>query len=211
MEIKNYLYILVIITIIVIVVNITVTLIKVTEFKRQIFGYATSTEGYFNITVGSYIILNLSRDNIHWGSGTINSNSSNATLYTNNDSDGTVIRGNWSGENVKGLILKNIGSLNCSIFIQTGKDAHDFFMSNSSTNEEYKIKVTNKDEGSCTGNINDWLDANKTSGGTKYCSQFDFDFSHNEIYIDVLLTIPNDANKLGEQSDDIIIIATPQD
>jgi hypothetical protein len=209
MRTNDFLTILVICVIIFAMMNIIVSYIKISDFKKQIFGYATATgAGYLNITVNSYIILNMSRDRINWGSGSVNVSFLNATLYTNGDNDGVVERGNWSGSNVKGFYLENLGNLNCSIFIQTGKEAHDFFMSNSSTNEEYKIKITNKDSYSCSGTatIEEWINTNKSSGGGEYCSNFGFDRNHNEIYIDVLLTVPKDANKLGAQSDDILII-----
>jgi hypothetical protein len=209
MDTKNYLYILIIVSIIVILVNISTTFIKLSEFKKQIFGYATSSEGYMNITVDSYIILNLSRDSIYWGAGAVDSESMNATLYTNNDSDGTVERGNWSGENVNGFILENLGTVNCLLSIQSGKDAHDFFMSENNSNEQYMFKVTNKEDNSCNGTTGEWINATKSSGGYEYCNNFSYDRNNNEIYIDVLLTIPRDANKLGVQSDDIVIIATP--
>src|SRR3989344_2149702 len=51
-----------------------------------------------------------------------------------------------------------------------------------------------------------WQDVNKTSGGTKFCSQFSFRKNSNEIYIDILITVPSDSGNVGEQFDTITII-----
>ena len=206
MKINDVIVFLSILTIVIVLINISAVFIKVSEFKKVLNG---ETFGYVNLTVQTYVYLNITRETINWSSGTINDSFSNATLYTLGDNPGVVSRGNWSGTDAKAIAVENLGSYNCSIYIQTGKDAHDLFNSSSSSNEEYKLNVSNKKEGSCSGGtatLGEWIDVNKTSGGTKYCGQFGNNDDNNEIYIDVLLTVPIDSNNVGELSDIITII-----
>jgi len=202
---KNQLLILSIIIMIIAMINIGIVILKFYDFREKITGYATDY-GYVNITINPTIALNLTRDIIDWGPGEINSGQLNATLYTDSDNNGTVLRGNWSGENAKALILENIGSINCSVKIKTDKDAHDFFNSSTSTNEQYMLNVTQIND-SCSGGdypLGQWQDVNLT--GAKYCNHFNFQSLKNKIYIDVLLTVPRDANNFGGLIDFITII-----
>ncbi len=206
MKLNNVIVFLSILTIIVVLINISVIFIKISEFEKELNGQVT---GYVNLTVQTYVFINISRDSINWSTGAVNNSFLNATIYTSGDNSGVVSRGNWSGSNAKAIVVENLGSSNCSVYIQTGKNAHDLFNSASSSNEEYKLNVSNKEASSCSGGtatLGQWTDVNKTSGGTKYCGQFDFHNDNNEIYIDVLLTVPRDSNNVGELSDTITVI-----
>jgi hypothetical protein len=205
LDLKNLLFILTIAVIIFVIVNILVTVIKISYIKKEFTGYTSS---YVNITVNSVVTLDLMNSTINWGSGVVNS-TSNSTLYTQGFGKAVVLRGNWSTQNVSGIVIRNTGNINCSLFIRSGKNAHEFFNSLSYSNEEYKFNVSNKKVNSCSGGalLDVWLDVNKTDDGTKYCSQFDFHSSNNEIFLDVLLSVPYDASNLGPQSDVIVVTA----
>jgi len=196
-----------IVAIIIVMINISVTYIKIADFEKKSTG---NVLGYINLSVSTSIALSMLQDTLDWGSGNINFSYMNSTLYTRNNNTGVVYRGNWSGVNAKAFIVQNIGGNNCSLFIQSSKDAHDLFQSASSSNEQYMINVTNKETSSCSGaaSLGQWRDVNKTSGGTKYCSQFSYLKDSNEIYIDVLLTVPQDSNVIGNLSDILTITAT---
>jgi len=177
------------------------------NLMQKLTGYSTSY-GYVNLTILTYVSINLTVDSISWGEGNINAGEVNATLYTVGDEVGVVQRGNWSGVNASAFVVENTGNLNCSISIQSGKNAHDFFNSGTNSNEQYMLNVSNKEAGSCIGSsLGSWVDVNKTSGGTKFCNNFNFRQGVDEIYIDVLLTVPADAGNLDEQSDVIIVTA----
>ena len=205
MRANNLLFIFLVIAIIFVLINISITFIKIYNFKKDLIGYAS---GYVNIAINTLITINMSRDTVNWSSGMINSSFGNATLYTSGENAGIVLRGNWSGANAKAFIIENIGNVNSSLSIQTSKNAHDFFNSTSSSNEEYMLNVTDKEIGSCINSsaLGIWQDVNKTSGGTKFCSQFSFRKNSNEIYIDILITVPSDSGNVGEQFDTITII-----
>lgn len=203
---NRLLFVFVMIIVVLSFVNIVVSLVKIGD-SEDVTGYAS---GYVNLSISRAISLNLSRALLDWGPGIINGSgidSYNATLYTNGDSNGIVLRGNWSGSNVRGLILQNIGTVPCSIKLQSLKDAHDFFSSVSTSNEEYKWNVSNKEPGSCISgfNLGEWSEVNKTSGGTKVCDSFDFNPLSNELYIDILITVPYDSSFVGTISDTIVI------
>ena len=203
---NNLLAILSLVAIFIVVVNLTVIFIKIADFNRETTGRVA---GLVNITVNSFIMINMAQDNIDFGGGAINSSFSNATLFTRGNNNASVLRGNWSGENAKAFIVQNIGTLDSSLYIQTGKDAQDLFNSSSNSNEEYKINVTNKKPNSCSGGaqLGIWNDVNKTNKGTKYCSVFSSNPNSNEIYIDVLLTVPWDSGVVGNVTDSLTITA----
>jgi len=173
---------------------------------QKLTGYVSTNYGYVNLSISSYVSINLSTDSVSWGSGAINSGETNATLYTVRNGSAVVQRGNWSATNVTALHVENMGNVNCSLSIQTGKNAHDFFNSLTNSNEQYMLNVTNKESGSCSGDLlGSWVNVNKTSGGTRFCNNLGFNKDVNEIYVDVLFTIPYDAGNIGQQSDVIII------
>lgn len=210
MKTNDLFAILSIIAIIIVIINISITYIKIADFEEKSTGKVL---GYVNLSVSTFVALNMLQDAIDWGPGNINYSYLNSTLYTRGNNTGIVERGNWSGENATAFVVQNIGNSNCSLFIQSGKDAHDLFESASSTNEQYMINVSNKEANSCSGgaNLGQWIDVNKTNGGTKYCSQFSSLQNNNEVYIDVLLTVPADSNKIGNLSDTFTITATAPD
>jgi hypothetical protein len=180
-----------------------------TNLKNEISG-RVSGYGYLNITIVQEIYLDLIRDEINWSYGMIDKYESNATLYTVRDSLAVVQRGNWSNLDAKAMILRNTGTINATIYLKTGKEAHELFQSLSNSNEEYKFNISNKDPGSClSGNINNWLEANSTGWGTKICDVFNFRDETNEIYIDLLLTVPQDSGIIGDLSDSISLIGVP--
>lgn len=206
---KSYdlLFIFLIIAIAFLLINISVTFIKIVEFQKEVTGFGSLS--YVNLTIFTSTSINISRDTINWSSGTINNGELNATLYTNGENNGVVSRGNWSGVDAKGLIVENTGTINASLILKTEKNAHDFFNSLSSSNEQYMWNVTNKEAGSCNGgaSLGVWANVNKTTGGTKFCSQFDYSNERDEVYIDILLTVPYDSVNIGLLSDTITITA----
>lgn len=207
MKTNDLFAILSIIAIIIVMINISVIYIKIADFEKKSTGKVL---GYVNLSVSALIALNMSQDTIDWGAGTVNASYLNSTLYTRGNNTGIVERGNWSGENATAFVVQNIGTANFSLFIQSGKDAHDLFESASSANEQYMINVSNKETNSCSGGagLGQWIDINKTTGGTKYCAQFSSLQNSNEVYIDVLLTVPIDSNRVGNLSDILTITAT---
>jgi len=206
MRLKNLLIGLLIIVVIFSLINIFVTFIKISDFKRELTGQVL---GYVNLTVNTVVSINMTNDVMNWSSGSINKGQLNSTLYTNGSNNGIVLRGNWSGKNAKAFIVRNIGVVNSSLFLKTEKNAHDFFNSLSSSNEEYQWNVSNKEVGSCSGGaeLGIWADVNKTGSGTKFCSQFGFQEGWDEVYIDLLITVPYDSGNLGLLSDTITITA----
>jgi len=208
MEIKliNIITVLSFISILIILINITAVFIKISDFKKEMTGKASA---YVNLSVSSSVTINMTRDTMDWGSGRVDSESTNAILYTQGDADANVSNGNWSVNNAKAFVVENVGSVNVSLSLQNANNASDFFASASGLNQEYKLNVSNKEAGSCSGELlNVWTDVNKTNGGTKYCTQFSSLNTKDEIFIDVWLKVPYDASNLGALSDTLTVIAS---
>lgn len=194
------------ISIIIILINITTVFIKVSDFKKEMTGKASA---YVNLSVTSSVAINMTRDSMDWGSGRVDTGSTNAVLYTRGNSNASVSNGNWSVSNAKAFVVENTGNINVSLSLQNTKNASDFFASASGLNQEYKLNISNKEPGSCSGDLlNTWLDVNKTSGGTKYCDQLSSLDSNDEVFIDVWLKVPYDASNIGALSDTLTVIAS---
>ena len=190
MKINNIIATLAIIAIVISLANFLVTLTKTSDMK-QLTGYAT---GEVNLTVQQMASINFSITSIEWGHGKVNQAEDNATLYTNGGAAPTIERGNWSSS-ATGLVLENVGNINVSITLQGTASASDLFASESGTHQMYQWNVSNKEINSCSeaaGVLNEFWDANKSDAAT-VCDQFDFGSGNNEIYIDVLMTIPSDS------------------
>jgi hypothetical protein len=212
MEVNKIVSVLTVVAVVVALANVSITLMKVADFNEKITGLA-SDAGYVNISVETEISVNMSRDTVNWGSGLINGTGEdrfNATLKTAQET-ATVERGNWSHGSVKGLILQNLGNINASINLTAANDADDLFGSaegSGSDNQRYRWNMTNKDAGSCSGGsegLSTWNDVNKSSAN--FCGQFNYGDNENEVYIDIWLTVPYDAQNTGAQSDTITVTA----
>jgi len=200
---SNMIFIFAVVIIIISIANISMTFYKFSEHEKSITGN-TLGSGYVNVTVSTQITVNFSRDTLSWGPGTITSGNVNATLTTKGET-ATVARGNWSTTNAKALILSNVGNINASLVLGGTKTGASFF---GGSTPEYKWNISNKDTGSCANSSaglpgSAWANVNTS---TKFCNQFGYMVGGNEIYIDILMTIPYDATSDGVQSD--IITAT---
>jgi len=203
MKSNGFLMVLAVVAVVVALANVSFTSMKMAEVNQKITGFASSSEtGKVNITIATSVSINMSRSNITWGNGTIDVGQQNSTLYTSQE-NAAVVRGNWQTTNAKAFILDNVGNVNCSLILSGGKSAYAFI---GGTNPQYQWNVTNKDDGSCAGGgalLSTWYDVNSSA---KFCTQFGI--VANSLYIDILLTVPNDANKTGEQTDTITASAS---
>ena len=170
----------------------------------RIVGYASeSSTGTANLTVETAVEINFSVNVIDWGSGKVDTGETNAVI----DSENTVVRGNWTANNV-GLILDNIGNINVSLELKSGKDASEFI---GGTSPEYKWKVTDKDAGSCinaTGPDSGWGEyATVSKVDVNFCNPFGYQSSANAVRVNINLTIPYNS-KVGALSDTLTATAT---
>jgi len=208
MKFNNVLFIFAVLLIIFSFVYLFFGLIKFDNL-RETTGFVTSS--YVNISIDPRLEINMTQSIVNWGSGTIDAGENNSTLYTNNTNSGVVERGNWSGENAKAFIIENVGSVNCSLFLLSGKNAEDLFNSASNSHQKYKWKVNDNETNSClnatglSGGWKGWADVNTTGSGTKICNSLSFRDGSDKIYINVLLTIPYDAQNKGNINDSITV------
>lgn len=176
--------------------NFSVIYLKISSLNKEITGFAS---GYVNITVQSKLAINLTNATILWGPGSINSGEVNATLFTKSSAAGSVSRGNWSGNNASGILIENIGNINTTLEFKAGLNAAQMF--GNVGQQEYKFNVSTKSgEGTCRNNtaLNTWVDVN-TSGtiGTLYCSQFGYESAMDEVWLNVLLTVPYNTTNIS--------------
>jgi hypothetical protein len=203
---------------VILLLGIGIIFFKVYGLKKGVTGFAT-TAGYVNITIKSVTDISALNNTINWSSGYITSTTSGtkyANLSTNDNGNATVINGNWTPNNAYAITIMNSGNVNCSLSIQSAKDAADFFVSASSSNQTYSFNITEKDISSCglgaagagknATSFYMWHDFDKSS--QNICSEFDFHTSTNRLYLNVRLQVPYDASIFGNNNDTITITCT---
>jgi hypothetical protein len=181
-------------------------------------GFATAsnvTSAKVNLSVTQGVIINFTIDTIQWGVGAVSTGNQNATLDTSQPAASKVQRGTWNettGESglynrTNGLILENMGNVNVTLFLKTGKNASNFI---GGTNPSYMFNITNNESNSCTMNAIDnftlghYYEVNatvngsgsaftRTGDGTRICSNFTPYQSSDAIKIDIYLRIPSDS------------------
>src|SRR3989338_3788927 len=186
----------------VVVIALALANIAFTINRINITGHATGA-GTANLTVGNWTAVNFTTDIVNWGSGVVQAGQLNATLNTL----GEVANGNWTNI-TNGLVLENIGSVNVTLDIKTGKTAATFL---GGTSPQYLLNFTNNKTGSCYNQTNValgfWYAVNTTDPGTRVCNNFTFYNSSDAMRIDIKIAVPYDS-LTGALSDIITATAT---
>jgi len=206
MNTNNIIAVVAVIAIAIAFVNLSVTLMKTDEFEK-LTGFGV-LRGSVNITIISFRDINFTRPEINFSYGSLDAGVGNATLYTTGAGTPVIARGNWSTAvaSAKGLILENIGSVNSSVVIASGVNATQLF-AGTAAERAYKWNISNKETGSCTGGTLTFSIFNDVNQSTKVCSQFSSLTASNEIYIDLLLSIPYDTTASSTVGDTITATA----
>ncbi len=167
----------------------------------SVSGFATST-GTANLTVESSLEINFTTTSINWQSGKVDTGKTYAVL----DSEGTVFQGNWTAVNDP-LVLENIGNVNVSLALQTGKTNQTFI---GGTGPSYKWKVNDTVEpNSCGGRaiiMGTYFDVNQSAANT-FCTQFGYLNTKDQIEIEINITVPYNS-LTGALSDTITATAS---
>jgi len=166
--------------------SVLVIVVSLAMIGVELTGHATDT-GTVNITIVSSAAINFTVDNINFGTGTVTSGQTSATL----DSEGNVTNGNWSAVS-QGFELVNIGNINVTLNISSDKNAANF-IGGSSPQFNYKITNHAAETGSCTGNGASSYTA-LTGSLQPGCTTFGYLDANDHIDLDIQLVVPYDAS-----------------
>jgi len=195
-----------------IVISLGGTLISLNKLAGvkipKITGFATSEkDATVELQIASTVEVRWTINSINWGTGQINSSTPGCTLQSFAPSVGSNCTGNpgFTAQE-SGLILENIGNVNASLKIKTGKDAQAFL---TGSNPIYQWKVNNygTETSSCTpasGFVLDQFYDATINTDKEVCSVFQDANDNDELRFDVKIWIPNTAEGLKED----IITAT---
>ncbi|MFA5061091.1 MAG: hypothetical protein WC494_02145 [Candidatus Pacearchaeota archaeon] len=154
-------------------------------------------DGEINITIEEVAMINFTIDSINWGTGSVFSNASFASL----DTLGDVSNGTWTPVE-SGFIIKNIGNLNISLSFTTGKNADSFI---SGTSPSYKYMISNIDEGACVPpsgfNLSEFYEIPSPGTPVEICESFSVG---SRISFDLAIQIPQDS-LIGNLSDEVSV------
>ena len=165
-------------------VSILVIAVSIFYLGFKVTGHATDT-AVVNITITSTTAINFTTDFLDFGSGSVNTGATNATV----DTDGTVSGGSWSPLS-NNFTLENIGNTNVNLSLKVGKTAAAFI---GGTSPAYMFKYANKEANSCTNttSMGTWLST--STSDTFICSNFSSADTKDTINIGVRLVIPSDS------------------
>lgn len=181
---------------------IVVILLSMLNFGMKLTGYATDTST-INVTVESSATINFTTDAVVFGSGQVLSGA-NVTLISN--ASGTATGGNWT-QPATNLMLENLGNVNVSLNIKTGKNSTTLI---GGTNPAYQFVVNNNEQGSCgipSVTFGTYYDVNMTDPGTLVCDSFLRQNTNDTLNITIKLVIPSDS-KTGILEDTMTATAT---
>lgn len=196
MKSDNFLLAVAVIAVAVSIIGAGVTYNSVSIIQSMLTGYAT--QGTINLTVASSASINFTTDNINWGSGAITQGAANATLNTAGGAN-NVTGGNFTG-NTAGFVVENIGNVNVSFSLMTGKNASVLL---GGTGPVYQYNVSNIEADSCVASagftLGTFYDVNTTAtAGTLVCDKFQPQDGSDTLRIDVKLVIPSDTSQAGQ-------------
>lgn len=169
---------------------IAVIAISLFVIGMRFTGYVVTDTSVLNVTITPTAAINFTSDFINFGAGSVNLGSSSATL----DSGQTAaVGGTWT-YSAQHFVLENIGNVNVSLKLKTGKTAAQFL---GGTNPSYKYKIVgNEGSGaSCTGGYaSSWTEVSTSGSGDTICDAFRVASANDEITIDVQLVVPSDSD-----------------
>jgi hypothetical protein len=183
------------IAVVISVVATGITYLSLSSLVEDISGFVS--QGTINLTVESSASVDFTTNNISWGSGRVNSDTTAASLTTfENDN---VTGGNWSLEVAGGLKIENIGSVNVSLNLSGTKTAATFI---GGSNPVYQWNVSEVEANSCMNesgngngglNLNIFHNVNTSVGDSIKCFVFRTESANDLIRIDFNLTVPEDS------------------
>ena len=151
--------------------------------------------GFVNLTVERFALVNFTVDNIDWGTGSVDENSTFAVL----DTMGNVVNGSWD-KVMSGFVIENIGNAALSLNFSSTKNASTFI---GGTNSSYQFKISNLDDCACQSPISlgTFYEMPTAGTSTQICSSF---LPGKNIMFDLKLRIPYNSN-MGNLSDIISV------
>ena len=135
METNKLLSLLAVVAVAIALTNVAITMVRMSDLKEQITGFATDT-GYVNISVETEVSINFTNSSLNWGSGVVAGGQTNATLTTTEDQPASVVRGNWSTANATALVLVNLGNINATLDLLASANGSDLFASKSGVGQQ---------------------------------------------------------------------------
>jgi hypothetical protein len=192
---SNIMLVLGLVAVVMSLTGLTITYYKTNQLREQITGNAI---GIVNLSIVQEININVTRS-IEWGEGVINTTGgwNYAVLETTSGGAGNVSSGgNWStaGGKTQAMEIINLGNVNCSLTLDTLiNNAHNMF-GGTPAYENYTWKLSDKEAGACaipSTNYSRWFTPNDS---IIICRNMGFIDSKDEIYFNVELWVPYDAN-----------------
>lgn len=177
---------------------IIVIIVSLASFGFRLTGKAAQDTAVVNVTVETAASINFSDDFIDFGSGAVN-----GTFARLESNDTASVDGNWS-YSADYFTLENVGNVNVSLDLQSGKNASEFIGGSS---PDYEFSLTDGESGSCNTSLTfgGWYDINTTN--STICTPLDYVNSRNLLNISVRLVIPSDS-LTGSLTDSFTATAT---
>lgn len=206
------------ILVVAIVISLGGTIVSMNRLNQLGFtGRATGTDtGTTNFSLESNVVITFATSNVDFGTGYINGSSvANACVITTNATDGwnNTFAGGTAGACLGNLIndspfvIRNDGNINANLTLRASDNASTFVTGGGSgyATPLFQWALRDKEAGSCTAikYNNTWTNVSTTDD--QVCTPLNYDDSNDEIYLDILVLIPVDADQTAHT---VNIVAT---
>lgn len=189
--------------------NAYIALQQVSDLAR-ITGFQISNQtGNITLSIPQNVQVEFNPAIINWSNGSVYSNETAARLMTTNNIDIQVMNGTWvNGTNQgrgTGLVLRNVGNINVSINLTTGKNKTTFFLpiDISDLRAVYLWNISNNNSNIRTcgaaaqySSFNLFTPVNTTDKGSQFvCRNLSYLSGENMLRIDILLHVPQGVER----------------
>jgi len=177
-----------------IIVTLIGTMINLTKLGQVQYLTGLPVGGAVNITVNTTASINLTQGVINWGSGQVSQGFVNATLDTNNDS-AYAVRGSWSATGIRPFILQNVGNVPVNVSINSTTNA-TAYIGGSGPAFRYFVQNAAGNGSACESGLANQTDFNPSGNASQkqpLCNVFNFTLNRDHIWININITIPDDA------------------
>jgi len=201
-------------------VAIVISLVGIFSVPKGGIVYITGrgTTGTTSYNVQSELTINVTQTAVAFGTGKVNTGDNNCTVSSNYTTGGTETSGsastgcggNWTGVNTRSFIVRNDGTVNVNVTVQSGKSAATFIPTygTPSVTQTYDFQSYSAETGACIGDdglVSTWTAMTNTTASI-ICQNLSTSDGSDELSIPIRLTIPDNVQN-GTYTDTVTFAA----
>ena len=201
-------------------VAIVISLVGIFSVPKGGIVYITGrgTTGTTSYGVQSELTINVTQTAVAFGSGKVETGYNSCVVASNSTQSGTETvgtasagcGGNWTGVNTRSFIVRNDGTVNVNVTVQSGKNATEFIPTYGApvVTQAYEFMSYSAETGACvdgSGLVGSFTAMSKAAG-LVICANLSTAEGSDELSVPIQLTIPDNVMN-GTYSDTVTFAA----